>query len=102
MRRDDIRRLHEQRAHLHAELRSLVDKAEKDERDLTAEEAAEFDRMQGEYEELEQRARRAEKMFVQEREVEQTMSTPLEKRIGDDGDAPATFGEFKERMAGAR
>lgn len=102
MRRDDIRRLHEQRAHLHAEMRRLLDTAEEGERDLSAEEAVEFDRMQVEYEELETRARRAEKIYMQERDVEKALATPVEMRVGDDDDVPATLEEFRKQMFGGR
>ena len=100
MRRDDIRGLHEQRARVHGELTKLVNKAEEEKRDLSAEENQEFERMQGEYEELRNRAERAERVFMQDREVEKTLATPLEKRIGDEGDAPATYKEYQEQRNG--
>jgi len=102
MRRDDIRGLHEQRARLHSEMVKLSQTAEEEKRDLTAEEREQFDKQAGEFEELRARIDRAERMFAQDREVEKAMSTPLEKRIGDDGDTAATFTEYRESLKGVR
>ena len=99
MRRDDIRRLHEQRAHTFAEMRKLSEAAEKDERDLTAEEQESYDKMCTEFEELEARARRGEKEFMLEREVEKGLQTPIEKRIGME-DSPVTFKDYQEQRHG--
>jgi HK97 family phage major capsid protein len=102
MRRDDIRRLSEQRKTVFATMHKLNEDAEKENRSLSAEENEQFEKMAVEFEELKDREERATKLFMQEREVEQTLATPLEKRIGDDGDSPATFGEYRERMLGTR
>lgn len=102
MRRDDLRRLAEQEAHLHAELVQLNDLAEKEQRNLSADEQEKFDKMMTEVGDLRERRSRGEKLFLQEREVEKTLSTPLEKRIGDEGDAPATFAEYRDRTIGTR
>jgi HK97 family phage major capsid protein len=99
-RRDDIRRLHEQRAHIHAEMRSLSETAEKDNRDLNAEESGQFDKMATEFEELEARARRAEALFAQERQVDQMLTTPLEKRVAGLDGAPETYREFRDQRTG--
>jgi hypothetical protein len=88
MRRDDIRRLGEQRKTVFATMHKLNEDAEKENRSLSAEENEQFEKMAVEFEELKDREERATKLFMQEREVEQTLTTPLEKRIGDDGDAP--------------
>jgi HK97 family phage major capsid protein len=102
MRRDDIRRLGEQRKSVFATMHKLNEDAEKENRSLSAEENEQFEKMAVEFEELKDREERATKLFMQEREVEQTLTTPLEKRIGDAGDAPATFGEYRERTLGTR
>jgi hypothetical protein len=88
MRRDDIRRLSEQRKTVFATMHKLNEDAEKENRSLSAEENEQFEKMAVEFEELKDREERATKLFMQEREVEQTLATPLEKRIGDDGDSP--------------
>src|SRR3954452_7114109 len=102
MRRDDIRRLSEQRKTVFATMHKLNEDAEKENRSLSAEENEQFEKMAGEFEELKDREERATKLFMQGREVEQTLTTPPEKRIGDDGDSPATFGEYRERTLGTR
>jgi predicted phage gp36 major capsid-like protein len=102
MRRDDIRRLSEQRKTVFATMHKLNEDAEKENRSLSGEEKEQFDKMATEFEDLTERETRATKLFMQEREVEKTLATPLEKRIGDDGDAPATFGEYRERTLGTR
>jgi len=100
MRRDDIRRLHEQRAHAHSEMTKLAEIAEKEDRDLTAEEQGNFDKMCTDFEELRSRAERAEKIFAQEREVEKSLTTPIEKRLGEDDDVPESYKEYQETRHG--
>ncbi len=102
MRRDDIRALHEQRSHLHAEMLKLNGEAEGEGRDLTAEETQEFDRLATEFEELEHRSRRAEQLFAQDHDVQKAMSSPIELRVGIDDEAPATLKEWRDRMIGDR
>ena len=101
-RRDDIRRLTEQRKSVHTAMLQLNEAAEKESRSLNAEENEKFEKMAAEFEELQAREERAVKLFMQDREVDKTSGTPLEKRIGDDGDSPATFGEFRTRTLGTR
>lgn len=100
MRRDDIRRLTEQRKSVHAQMMQLNEGAEKEKRSFTAEETEQFDKLATEFEELHDREQRAVKLFMQDREVEKTGATPLEKRIGDGGDAPMTYKEFQEQRSG--
>jgi HK97 family phage major capsid protein len=100
MRRDDIRRLTEQRKSIHAQMHQLNEGAEKENRSLNSEETEQFDKMATEFEDLLERETRATKLFMQEREVEKTSGTPLEKRLGDAGDAPMTYREFREARNG--
>lgn len=100
MRRDDIRRLSEQRKQVFATMHKLNEDAEKENRNLSAEETEQFEKMAVEFEELKEREERAAKLFMQDREVEQTLATPIEKRLGDNGDAPATYAEFQEQRSG--
>jgi HK97 family phage major capsid protein len=102
MRRDDIRRLTEQRKSIFAQMHKLNEGAEKENRSLTAEESEQFEKMAVDFEELKEREERATKLFMQEREVEQTVGTSIEKRLGDFGDAPDSFKEWAERRNGAR
>jgi HK97 family phage major capsid protein len=100
MRRDDIRRLSEQRASVFAQMHKLNETSEKENRSLSAEETEQFDKMASDFEELKEREERATKLFMQERDVEKTMATPIEKRIGDAGDGPTSFMEWKEQRNG--
>jgi HK97 family phage major capsid protein len=102
MRRDDIRRLTEQRKSVFAQMQQLNEGAEKENRSLRADEQEQFDKMANEFDDLKDREERATRLFIQEREVEKVAATPIEKRIGDDGDAPATLGEYRERLHGSR
>src|SRR4051812_28758854 len=99
MRRDDIRRLTEQRKSVFAQMQKLNETAEKENRSLTAEENEQFETMGSEFEQLKDREERATKLFMQEREVEKISATPIEKRIGFE-DEPLTFKEFQERRHG--
>jgi predicted transcriptional regulator len=98
MRRDDIRRLSEQRASVFAQMHKLNEDAEKENRSFSGEENEQFDKIATEFEELKDREERATKLFVQEREVEQTLATPIEKRIGDTGDGPETYQEYRSAL----
>jgi HK97 family phage major capsid protein len=102
MRRDDIRRLTEQRKSVHTAMLQLNESAEKESRSLTSEENEQFEKMATEFEELQAREERAVKLFMQDREVDKTSGTPLEQRIGDNGDAPESYQEFRERRNGQR
>lgn len=102
MRRDDIRALHEQRAHLLAEARSLNAKSEQEQRDLTAEEKQEFDRLMTELEQTEERANRAEDLYLKEQQIEKSLKTPLELRAGLDDEAPISLTEWRSRRLDVR
>src|SRR3954453_2150567 len=102
MRRDDVRRLAEQEAHLHAELLELNGNAEKEERNLTSEEAEKFDKMMGDIAELRDRRERADKLLVQDRERQKTLTTPRAQRVGADLEVPESFGEFRKQQLGTR
>jgi HK97 family phage major capsid protein len=102
MRRDDIRRLTEQRKSVFSKMHALNEDAERENRSLTSEESEQFEKMTTEFEELHDREQRAVKLFTQEQEVERTFATPLEKRIGDGGDAPQTYKEYREQRSGVR
>lgn len=99
MRRDDIRRLTEQRKSVFAAMQKLNEDAEKENRSLSAEENEQFDKMATEFEELKEREERATRLFVQEREVEKTAGTPIETRVGDSS-GPASLSEYREQRGG--
>jgi len=100
MRRDDVRRLAEQEASLHADLLELNGVAEKEERNLSSDEQEKFDKMMADITDLRERRSRAEKLLVQDREVQKTLTTPMEQRIGEDNLLPATYEEYRTRKHG--
>jgi HK97 family phage major capsid protein len=102
MRRDDIRRLTEQRKSIHAQMVALNEPTLAEKRSLTAEEQQQYDKLESEFEEIWNTEQRSTKLFMQENEVERTSATPLEKRIGDGGDAPQTYKEYREQRSGLR
>jgi HK97 family phage major capsid protein len=100
MRRDELRELAEQEKRLHTQMLQLDEDARKEKRSFTAEEQEQFDKLCTDFESIRETRTRAEKLFVQEREVESTLGTPIEKRVGDFGDAATTFKEWKEQRNG--
>lgn len=70
MRQDDLRDLREQRKRLHAQMIDEVGKAEKEGRDLTADEAEKYDKMAEEFEELETRVRRGSQLASMQKDLE--------------------------------
>jgi len=100
MRRDEILALKEQRATLH---QALVDKfavAEGEGREFSAEEAAEYDTMEGEFRSLTARWQRAEDLYKQEQEVNTALATPIDFRIEDGDDVPLTLAEYRTKTRG--
>ena len=98
MRRDDILSLKEQRATLHKEMVDLFGVAEGDGREFTAEEAQQYDKMEGEFRSLTQRWQTAEQLFNEQKEVEQSLNTPIEFRVADGDDVPLTLGEYRAKQ----
>jgi HK97 family phage major capsid protein len=99
MRSDDIRRLNEQRRAVHAEMLKLSEAAEKENRNLSAEEQGNYDKMVEDFKDLHEREERAVSILKMEREVAQTTGTSIEKRIGDSA-APETYKEYVEQRSG--
>jgi len=98
MRRDDVRRLAEQEASLHADLLELNGTAEKENRNLSAEEQEKFDKMMADVGEIRERRSRAEQLLVQDREVQRTLTTPVEQRVAGAGEPGATsLAEYRRR-----
>ncbi len=100
MRRDELRELAEQEKRLHTQMLQLDEDARKEKRSFTAEEQEQFDKLCADFEATRETRTRAEKLFVQEREVDSTLGTPIEKRVGDFADAPTSFKEWKEQRSG--
>jgi HK97 family phage major capsid protein len=102
MRRDDILSLKEQRATLHKEMVDLFGVAEGDGREFTAEEAQQYDKMEGEFRSLTERWQRAEQLFNEKKEVEQSLNTPIEFRVADGDDVPQTLSEYRDKTRGVQ
>ena len=105
MDRSDINRLLEERAGVIEELRTITVMAESDERDLTAEETQEFDRLEKAADELERRARRMEKLIGIPSDFGRQIAVDDDDDAddGDDGaNAPASLAEYREQRAGIR
>lgn len=100
MRRDDILALKEQRAGVHKEMLEKFAVAEGDGREFTAEEAAEYDKLEADFRNLTQRWEKAEELYNQEKEVKKSLDTPIELRVADDDDVPQTLSEYRARTRG--
>jgi HK97 family phage major capsid protein len=70
MRQDDIRDLREQRKRIHGQMIKLVETAEKEKRDLSAEDQEAYDKMASEFEELEHRVRRGVQLSSMQKDLE--------------------------------
>src|SRR4051794_35016399 len=97
MRRDDILSLKEKRAHLHKEMVDLFAVAQGDEREFTAEENEQYDKMEEEFRSLTKKWQTAEELFNQEKEVQRSLETPIELRVSDDDDVPQTLAEYRAK-----
>lgn len=99
MRNDDIRDLREQRKRIHNQMLELNAAAEKEGRDLTSEEAQQFDKMSEEFEDLEHRVRRSSQLAGMKKELEE------EKRmvfLPEGQKAPDTLAEYRSQAGGLR
>jgi HK97 family phage major capsid protein len=97
MRKDEPRRLAEEQAHLHAEMLALNDAAVQEKRKMTAEEREQYDKMVADFEALAETRAEAERLIVQDREMQRVLNTPLEQRVA--GSAPAgseTLEEYRK------
>jgi HK97 family phage major capsid protein len=94
MRTDEIQDLREQRKRIHNQMLNLNEKAEKETRDLTAEETGEYDKLLDEFEELEHRVRRSSQLAGMRRELEE------EKRmvfLPEGQKAPDSLNEYRSQ-----
>jgi HK97 family phage major capsid protein len=71
MRTDEVQDLREQRKRVHNQMLELNAKAEKEKRDLTAEEVEQYDKMLEDFEGLEKRVRRSSQLAAQQREIKE-------------------------------
>ena len=99
MRTDDLRDLREQRKRIHNEMMGLVETAEKEKRDLNAEDQEAYDKMATEFEELETRVRRGVQLagMAKDLEVEKITSFLPEGRK-----APDSLAEYRSGLGYAK
>jgi HK97 family phage major capsid protein len=96
MRRDEVLALKEQRADIHKQMLDKFAVAEGEGREFTAEEAQEYDKMEGEFRSLTQRWERAEKLLSEEAEVRKSLETPMEFRTAaGEEEVPLTLSEYR-------
>jgi HK97 family phage major capsid protein len=95
MRRDDILTLKEQRATLHKQMVDKFAVAEGEGREFTAEESAEYDKMEGEFRSLTKRWEQAEELYKGEQEVRKSLETPIDLRISDSDEVPSSLAEWR-------
>lgn len=69
---DKIREMRQQRAALIAEARGLVDRADAEKRDMTAEENEQWDRYMADVDKLEAKIKREEKLYEKEQDLEES------------------------------
>lgn len=91
------RELLEKRANLIKQARELVDKAEKENRDFTAEEKQGYDKLFAEADELRQRAERLEAQAKLEAELAQPVNEVVHTR-GNGGNVEAAKPDFEKRF----
>jgi len=87
---DKIKKLLEERANVWEKAKELVDRAEAENRDFTAEEQVQYDKMFDEMDSLAKRAKRLEEQEKEERELDKPVNNPIFK---------ATLGEKDDRAA---
>jgi HK97 family phage major capsid protein len=102
MRRDDVLRLKEQRAHLHKEMIDKFAVVEGEGREFNAEESQEYDKMEAEFRSLTTRWERAEQLFNEEKEVRKSLETPIELHVADGDDVPQTLAEYRTKTRAPR
>ena len=100
MRRDDILALKEQRHVLLSDMQKLFTEAEArsgDAAGFTAEEAEQYDKMEGEFRSLTDRWEKAEDLYRKEQEVKKALDTPIDLRIADGDEVPLTIAEWRTK-----
>jgi HK97 family phage major capsid protein len=99
MRSDDIRDLREHRKRIHKQMLDLNATAEKKNRDMTAEEVEQFDKMASEFEELEHRVSRASRLVSMNKDLEQEKVTEF---LPAGQKAPESLAEYRANLGYSR
>jgi HK97 family phage major capsid protein len=95
MRQDELKDLREQRKRVHNDMVALAETAGKENRDLTAEEDEQYERMVKDFEELENRVRRGSQLNSMKKEIE------AEKTVSwmpVDQEAPNNLTEYRANL----
>lgn len=100
----EIEGLRHKRADAYERMKELNDKAEAESREFTAEEKQEFDRVEGEFDSLEVRIKRSEKLEGIAPEARQVPHEDAEQREAEleERKIPETFAEFNEQRQADR
>lgn len=86
---DKIKELLEKRANIWEKAKELVDRAEAENRDFTAEEQVQYDKMFDEMDSLAKRAKRLEEQEKEDRELDKPINTPIKATVGEKDDRAA-------------
>jgi len=86
---DKIKELLEKRANIWEKAKELVDRAEAENRDFTAEEQVQYDKMFDEMDSLAKRAKRLEDQEKEERELDKPVNAPIKATLGEKDDRSA-------------
>ncbi|MDD5511743.1 MAG: phage major capsid protein [Dehalococcoidales bacterium] len=86
---DKIKELLEKRANIWEQAKELVDRAEAENRDFTAEEQVQYDKMFDEMDSLAKRAKRLEEQEKEERELDKPVNNPIKATLGEKDDRAA-------------
>lgn len=86
---DKIKELLEKRANVWEQAKELVDRAEAENRDFTAEEQVQYDKMFDEMDSLAKRAKRLEEQEKEERELDKPVNNPIKATLGEKDDRAA-------------
>ena len=86
---DKIKELLEKRANIWEQAKALVDRAEAENRDFTAEEQQQYDKMFDEMDSLAKRAKRLEEQEKEDRELDKPINTPIKATVGEKDDRAA-------------
>jgi HK97 family phage major capsid protein len=100
MRRDEILALKEQRAALHKQITELFNLAESENREFTAEETDQMDKMESEFRSKTARWEKAEELYRRDIEIKRSLEQPLELRVTDSDEVPTTLAEYRQKTKG--
>lgn len=97
MPRSEVAELREERANTFEQMKTLIDLAETESRDFSAEESQEYDRIESQFDTLEKRINRTEKLKRVEQEIELRAVNSDVEPTGAPADVPKSLQEYIER-----